>query len=337
MTALIVKFRQVKSGRVNVGRSLGHIASLGLTYVVLLALSSLYIFVFIWTLYSSLKTNPELFSNVWALPKSPQWRNYLTVMTTGNMLLYFMNSVKYTAIIVVGRVILSSMAAYVLARFKFRLANPILYYFLSSLMVPSLLTVVPCFILMKNLGLLGSQWAYIILALTGLPFNIFVLIGFFKTLPQELADAAYIDGCGEFGVFWRIMLPLARPGLLTVAVINTIGTWNDFMGPLIFIRNKIASHERSSSRPPSMFEHITTGPYLVYLYQPRPFVHLVEDTPTAHLVPIAPGFPGKLLYVRSPGRVNLQICDAPINALLKFRRQPCIGLSCALGQYHLIG
>ena len=166
-----------------------------------------------------------------------QWKTTLWNLLP-YMLQYFLNSVRYTAIIVGARLILSAMAAYVLGRFEFRLATPILYYFLSSLMVPSLLTVVPCFILMKNLGLLGTQWAYIILAITGLPFNIFVLIGFFKTLPQELAEAAYIDGCGEFGVFWRIMLPMARPGLLTVAVINIIGVWNDFMGPLIFIRSK---------------------------------------------------------------------------------------------------
>ncbi len=218
--------------------SLGRILPISGTYLVLLVLASLYVFVFVWTLYSSLKTNPELFANVWSLPSVPQWKNYRVVMTTGNMLQYFYNSLKYTVIIVVARVILSAMAAYVLARFEFRLATPILYYFLSALMVPSMLTTVPCFILMKNLGLLGTQWAYIILAITGLPFNIFVLIGFFKGLPQELADAAYIDGCGEFTVFWRIMLPMARPGLLTVAVISIIGVWNDFMGPLIFIRSK---------------------------------------------------------------------------------------------------
>jgi len=131
---------------------------------------------------------------------------------------------------------LSSMVAYVLARYQFRGNRFIYVLFISAMMIPGFLAVVPLWFLIRSLGLLNT-WPGLILVYLGfsMPFTIFFLHAFFKTLPIELEEAAIIDGCSLFGVFWRVMLPLSKSGLLTVGIFNFLGIWNEFFWALILI------------------------------------------------------------------------------------------------------
>jgi len=161
-------------------------------------------------------------------------RNYVRAWRDGKFGKYFFNSVFITLttlVIVLGA---GTMAAYVLGRFRFRGAKPVLFYFLAGMTFPAQLALIPLFFLLLKLGLLNTYPGLILVyAGSSLPFTIFVLTSFFQTLPNELADAAAIDGCGEFSTFWRVMLPLARPGVITVAIFNLLGIWNEYLYALV--------------------------------------------------------------------------------------------------------
>jgi raffinose/stachyose/melibiose transport system permease protein len=151
---------------------------------------------------------------------------------------YFQNSVIVTAASAGILVAFGAMASYALGRFTFR-GNDLMYiYFLSGLLLPIRLAIIPLFILMRNLNLLDSLWSLILIyAASGLPSAIFILTGFFRTLPADLDSAARIDGAGEWSIFTRIMLPLVRPALVIVTIYNIIPIWNDFFFPLVFIKS----------------------------------------------------------------------------------------------------
>jgi len=132
----------------------------------------------------------------------------------------------------------ASMAAYALARFRFKLNTLIFMLFLAGIMIPIRLGILPLFILMRDLGLLDTRLSLILTyAASGMPMSVFILTGFFKTLPYELTDAARVDGCNEFQIFYKILLPLIRPALATVAIVNFVPWWNDFFFPLLFIKS----------------------------------------------------------------------------------------------------
>ncbi len=187
---------------------------------------------------SAFKTTREIFQNPFGLPAVWRVENFSRVWVDARFGAYFQNSVFVTVVSVVVLVAFGAMAAYALGRFRFR-GNDLLYvYFLSGLMLPIRLGIIPLFILMRNLNLLDTLWALILIyAASGLPSAIFILTGFFRALPADLDSAARIDGASEWTIFSRIMLPLVRPALVIVTVYNAIPTWNDFFFPLVFIQS----------------------------------------------------------------------------------------------------
>jgi N-acetylglucosamine transport system permease protein len=192
-----------------------------------------------WALLMSLRPNQELFTyGAWALPKVWAFKNYVDAWNEMRVGLYFLNTIAYSAIGTLGAVIIAACTAYVMARVKFPGRNVIYYVFLASLMIPGFLSMVPRYFLMKNIGLVDTYTVLFLLAWTsGLSFNLFLLINFFETLPTELEEAAFIDGANAFQIFWSVMLPLARPGLMTIAIFTFMGQWNEFMNPLIYLRD----------------------------------------------------------------------------------------------------
>ena len=186
---------------------------------------------------SAFKSTREIFQNPFGLPGVWRWENFTRVWVEAKFALYFRNSILVTMASIIIILILGAMAGYALGRFRFG-GNDLLYlYFLSGLMLPIRLGIIPLFILMRNLHLLDTLWALILTyAASGLPSAVFILTGFFRTLPSDLDSAARIDGAGEWLIFQRIMVPLVRPALIIVAVYNLIPVWNDFFFPLVFIQ-----------------------------------------------------------------------------------------------------
>lgn len=203
---------------------------------ILIIYSIIVIFPLVWIFSSSLKSSMEIFANVWALPKGIKWENYVNAWIEAGIGKYFINSLFVTTTSVFFILLLSSMVAYVLTRFRFLGNSFVFYYFLGGLMIPTFLGIVPLFLLLKDLHLLDNFIGLILVYIAySLPFSIFILTPFFKSLPHELAEAAIIDGCSDFAVFWRIMLPLAKPGLITVGIFNFLGIWNEYILALVII------------------------------------------------------------------------------------------------------
>ncbi len=182
----------------------------------------------VWIVVGSFKTNTELFASPWALPKSPQFGNFAQAWTAvgGSS---FWNSVIATFGTLAILLPVGAMAAYIFAKYPFRGSKALFTLVLGGMMFPNFLVVIPLFILLRDAGLKDTMSGLIIAYVAySLSFTIFVLTGFFQALPNELAEAAQIDGCGHNATFWRIMLPLARPGIIVVGLFNGIGLWNEF-------------------------------------------------------------------------------------------------------------
>lgn len=209
-------------------------------YTVLVGWSAVTGFIFLWLLLSSFKTNIEVFGSPWALPATPLQAaaaNFGKAWNLSKMGVYFGNSIIVTTLSVLLVVAVSAPASYVLTRTRFLGKTFLSYYFVAGMGLPLQLILIPLFVLLAKLGLANSLqglvFAYVAVSI---PFTVLLLTGFFRTLPTELEDAAAIDGCSEFGVFWRIMLPLAAPGLLTAVILNFVTIWNEFLLALLIIK-----------------------------------------------------------------------------------------------------
>jgi ABC-type glycerol-3-phosphate transport system permease component len=203
----------------------------GLIVAVLLGYAAWVVFPMIWVAYSSLKPDAEIFRHTFALPAGDNLRfdNYARAWREARFGDYFFNSVFVTSVSVTLIVALGAMAAYALARFYHPAARVAFWLFLAGLMIPAQLAMVPLFFELRALALLNSRIGLILVyTANGLPFAIFILAGFFRSLPRALYEAAVIDGCNEFSAFWRVLLPLARPGLVTVAIFQFIGVWKEY-------------------------------------------------------------------------------------------------------------
>jgi len=204
--------------------------------VIFVAYSVVVIYPMVWLLYTSFKSSGELFASAWALPTVLRWGNYVEAWKDAQIGEFFFNSVFVTITTVAIQLIVGGMASYVLARYTFRGGQQVYYYFLAGLMFPIFLALVPMFFLLKSLRLLDSHMGLIgIYIASGIPFSVFVLTAFFKTIPKEMEEAGLIDGCSPYGVFWRIMLPLAKPGLITVAIFTFIAIWNEYVVALVVL------------------------------------------------------------------------------------------------------
>jgi N-acetylglucosamine transport system permease protein len=213
------------------GRFLLHLALL--TYCLIV------VYPMVWLLSASFKNSRELFERPWGLPQSLIWGNYTKAWTEAGIGRYFLNSLFVTALSMFFILLIGSMAAYALARFVFRGRNVIHSVFMSGMMFPVFLGIVPLFLLLNKLGMLDNYLGLITVYVAySLSFTIFVLTGFFKTLPHELSEAGMIDGCSQFTVFWRIMLPLAKPGLVAAGIFNFFGIWNEYPLALVIISSE---------------------------------------------------------------------------------------------------
>jgi len=201
-----------------------------------------------WMVYSSLKTDAAIAHAPFALPAFDDLRfdNYGHAWHEAHFGEYFFNSVLVTCGAVTAILALGSMAAYALARFYHPLGQVVFWVFLSGLMVPMQLSIIPLFFELRTLGLLNSKLGLILVyTANGLPFAIFILAGFFRSLPRSLYEAAVIDGCGEFTAFWRVLLPLARPGLVTVAIFQFIGVWKEYFFAFMLTGGDVTNEART--------------------------------------------------------------------------------------------
>ena len=205
-----------------------------LTLVVILALSFVTIALMV---FLSLKDNGQIYGRFWSLPDPIRWGNYRDGWFT--MRRYIFNSLVYSLASVVGVVFLSSLSGYVFARHRFPGKEIIYVVILALLMVPGILTLIPTFVLVRQLGLINTPWALILpWTAGGQIFGILLCRSFFATLPQDLFDAAKVDGASEFEQYFRIALPLSWPIMVTLAIMHLVGSYNDFIWPLLAISDQ---------------------------------------------------------------------------------------------------
>jgi ABC-type glycerol-3-phosphate transport system permease component len=201
---------------------------------VLVLVAFLALFPIFWLLSGSLQSAQELYGGVTLVPRTPQFGNYLTAWKEGGFGVFLRNSLLYASTTVAVTLLVGSMAAYALARIDFRGRTPLLVVILAVMIVPLPASFVALYKLLISLGLANTRPGYVLaLTATGLPLSIFILRGFFVRQPRDLEDAAVLDGCSAWGVYWRIMLPLARPGLAAVAIIQFLNVWNEYLLALV--------------------------------------------------------------------------------------------------------
>ena len=185
---------------------------------------------------SSFKTNAEIFTSPLALPGSFSADNLVKVWTQTNFLQYLGNSLLVTGASVILILIVGTMAAYAIARYEFRFSGLVLMFFLAGMTVPLKLAIIPLFLQLNAFGLLDSYTGLILVyTAMGIPSAVFIMTGFLRALPRELEESARMDGANELVIMWQVMLPLARPAMVIVAIQNAVPIWNDFFFPLILI------------------------------------------------------------------------------------------------------
>ncbi|MGX1806783.1 carbohydrate ABC transporter permease [Nocardia sp. NPDC055321] len=212
-----------------------------LIYLALIAVAWAALAPVLWALTTSLKSDGEL-ADPAALPAHPRWSNYsdvFDVIPLGRMLA---NTAVYAACVTAGQVFFCSLAGYAFARLRFPGRDAVFLAYLGTLMVPLTVTVIPQFLLMRAFGWMDTPWAMIVPGLFGSAFGTYLMRQFFLTLPVELEEAATLDGCTPWQIYWRVLLPHARPAVMVLAVLTWITVWNDFLWPLIMIqRNDYAT------------------------------------------------------------------------------------------------
>ncbi|GAA2629046.1 carbohydrate ABC transporter permease [Streptomyces vastus] len=188
----------------------------------------------LWAVMTSFKTDRDIFSSPWALPDSLHFENWSRAWTEANMSDYFLNTVIVVGFSLVGTMLLGSMAAYVLARFEFPGNRFIYFLFIGGMSFPIILALVPLFYVMQNLSLLNTLPGLILVYIAySLPFTVFFMTAFFRTLPTSVAEAAFVDGASHTRTFFQVMLPMAKPGLISISIFNFLGQWNQYMLPTV--------------------------------------------------------------------------------------------------------
>jgi multiple sugar transport system permease protein len=210
-----------------------------LRYGLLLALSAVFILPWIWMITTSLKNPSELavWPPVW-IPKPIRWDNYALAFQQAPFLRYLLNTLTIAVPSVIGALLSNSLVAYGFARVRWPGRDIVFALVLATLMLPGFVTFIPLYVIFRKLNWINTYLPLIVPAFLGNAFFIFLLRQFFMRLPEELSDAARVDGASEWKIFWRIMLPLARPALAVVALFQFLGSWNDYFGPLIYISDK---------------------------------------------------------------------------------------------------
>ncbi|HAX51403.1 carbohydrate ABC transporter permease [Muricomes intestini] len=209
---------------------------LGIKYVLMIAFTIMCIYPLIWLFLASFKTNQELYFNTWGLPETWSLTNYINAVVKGGVIRYFGNSVIIAVAAVLITVILATMASYAISRMYWKLSKVTYNVFLLGMMIPIYALIIPLFSVFKNMGILNTYLAVIIPQIAvGFPMAIFIICGFMDSIPRELEEAAVMDGCSIYKCFAKIVLPIAKSSIVTVAVVQFINVWNDLLLPRIFL------------------------------------------------------------------------------------------------------
>jgi N-acetylglucosamine transport system permease protein len=232
--------RRKQKSEVTMLSRLGQVALVVWTLLILLPL--------LWTVLAAFKTNSEIFGNAWAPPASVRWDSFARAWTKAHIGTYMLNSIIVVSLSTFGTMLFGSMAAYVLARYRFVGNRLIYYFFVAGLAFPVFLAITPLFFVVRNTGSLPVIGPFIGLDTRGglilvyiaysLPFTVFFLAAFFKTLPNSVAEAAVMDGASHTRLFFRVMLPMARSGMISIAIFNVLGQWNQYLLPLALMQGE---------------------------------------------------------------------------------------------------
>ncbi len=194
------------------------------------------VFPMIWVLVSSFKTDQEIFFSPWMPPAKLMWDNFARAWSKANMGLYLFNTLTVNLPAIFFTLLFSAMAGYVLARYTFPGNRLIFYAFLGGMLFPVMLALVPLFFLLQSLKIIDTHFGLILVYIAySLPFTVFFMTGFFKTLPTELLEAAIIDGATHYQLFFQIVIPLAQNGLVSMGIFNFLGMWNQYILPLVLL------------------------------------------------------------------------------------------------------
>jgi len=193
----------------------------------------------IWVLVSSFKTSKEIFFSPWLPPAQMMWENFVRAWSKASMGLYFFNTLAVLIPSIFFTLLFSAMAGYVLARFVFPGNRAIFFMFTGGMLFPVVLALVPLFFLLQSITLLDTHIGLILVYIAySLPFTVFFMTGFFKTLPSELLEAAVIDGANQYQLFFQIVIPLAKNGLVSMGIFNFLGQWNQYILPLVLLTSR---------------------------------------------------------------------------------------------------
>ena len=210
-----------------------------LLYVVLIALAVFTLIPFVWMLSSSLKLDREVFTYpIRWIPETFHWENYKLIWTKVPLLTYFKNTAIIAILVTFIQTLTSSFAAYAFAKLQFRGRNVLFICYVATIAVPWQTYMLPQFILMRSMGLYDTLWAIVVLQSFS-AFGVFLMRQFYQGIPTELCEAARIDGLSEYGIWARIMLPLSKAAIATLVIFTFVGTWNDYMGPMIYLTRDV--------------------------------------------------------------------------------------------------
>ena len=217
-----------------------HAITMVIIYAVLILITAAMLIPFIWMLSASVKMNKDVFSfPIEWIPSNPRWQNYVDIWTKIPLLTFVKNSAKLTIIVTLLQLFTSSFAAYAFAKMNFKGKNILFLGYIATIAVPWQAYMVPQFMMMRSWHLNNTHLAIIFLQAFS-AFGVFLMKQFYEGVPSELCEAARIDGLTEYGIWFKIMLPLSKPALSTLTIFTFVNTWNDFLGPLIYLtRNEL--------------------------------------------------------------------------------------------------
>ena len=211
-------------------------ASTVVIYVFLIFMTVLYLAPVAWIAITSLKTRPEIYKNPFGWPAAFQWGNYKVAWEAGKLGIAMLNSLFVCVITLLLTMLLGSMAAFAIGRMKWKLSGAAMIYILIGMMIPVHCVLIPLFVRFANMGLNNNLWGLILPYLTfSLPTSVYIMTGFFRSIPNELLESACIDGCSIYKIFFSIALPLSRTGLFVTGLMTFIANWNELLLALVFI------------------------------------------------------------------------------------------------------
>ena len=216
-----------------------HVVGKTLLYIVLIAVALVTLIPFVWMISASLKLDREVFSYpIRWVPEVFHWENYSLIWSKVPLLTYFKNTAFIAIVVTFIQTLTSSFAAYAFAKLQFRGRNVLFICYVATIAVPWQTYMLPQFILMRSMGLYDTLWAIVVLQSFS-AFGVFLMRQFYMGIPSELCEAARIDGLSEYGIWLRIMLPLSKAAIATLVIFTFVGTWNDYMGPMIYLTRDV--------------------------------------------------------------------------------------------------